>query len=258
MPVRLLSVELDGEVAEFSRDGATLVAETVGPGAPRVLLLHGLGMGRSVFADLVPRLPGAVVAVDLPGFGEAPEPPRPLSMPAHADLVAAHLRGRGGGPVLVIGHSMGTQVAAELAARYPELVAGVVLAAPTVDDGARGVARQALRFLQDLASLDPRVVVRGAREYLRAGPHLGAKIRATVDHRPEQVYPRITSPVLVLRGERDPVCPAAWCRAVTAAMADARMAEVPGHGHETMISDAAPAAELISGFLAGIPAPGSP
>ena len=247
-----LTPVLDGTVTAFTVGSATLIAERRRSGPDVFVLVHGLGMGRSVFADLAQRLSGTVLAVDLPGFGAAPEPALPLTMPQHADLIAAHLAAENLPPVTVIGHSMGSQVAAELAVRHPDRVRAVVLAAPTVDARARRLGRQALRFLQDTASLDPRVVVRGVREYLRAGPHLVRKIRATVTHDPDALYPRIAVPTLVLRGERDPVCPPAWCRAVAEAIPHGELDELPGCGHETLIRDGGPAVRRISAFLARV------
>ncbi|MEI3843318.1 MULTISPECIES: alpha/beta fold hydrolase [Microbacterium] len=269
MPRPLLSRDSDAAVREFDADragvagvpsGAVLVGETFGRGAPVYVLLHGLGMGRSVFVDLVEHLAdtplgdaegleGTVVAVDLPGFGEAPEPERPLTMAEHAELVAAFLGSESRRDTIVVGHSMGSQIAVELAARHPDLVAAVVLAAPTVDQSARGVLKQALRLGRDILRLDPRVFLRGAREYLRAGPHLAAKVRATVTHRPEKALSRIRVPTLVLRGASDPVCPAPWCQSVVDGLSDARFEVIPGHGHETLISDSRPAVELIVDFL---------
>ncbi|WP_404498377.1 alpha/beta fold hydrolase [Arthrobacter sp. GAS37] len=50
----------------------------------------------------------------------------------------------GAGPVVVVGHSMGTQFATELAVRRPELVSHVVLIGPVVDSERRTVFRQSL------------------------------------------------------------------------------------------------------------------
>ncbi|MFB4349738.1 alpha/beta fold hydrolase [Microbacterium sp. CR_7] len=233
---------------EFEHGGATLLAESFGEGGPTFLLLHGIGMGRSVYLDVVQRLRGRVVALDLPGFGEAPEPDRTLTMERHADLIAAYLRHVGEEPVVVIGHSMGSQIAAELAARHPSLVAGVVLAGPTVNKAARNVAAQARYLLTDLVGERPLVIWRGAREYLRGGPHLIRKIRATVVHEPEDAYARIDRPVLVLRGEDDPLAPMSWCREIIDAIPGADLQVIPDHGHGTLISDSEPAAELIQSF----------
>ncbi len=233
---------------EFEHAGATLIAESFGEGDHTFLLLHGIGMGRSVYLDVVQRLKGRVIALDLPGFGEAPEPTRNLTMERHADLVAAYLRHVESGPVVVIGHSMGSQIAAELAARHPSLVEGAILAGPTVDRAARNVASQARYLLIDLLGERPLVIWRGAREYLRGGPHLIRKIRATIVHEPEDAFVRIHCPVLVLRGEDDPLATPAWCQAIIDAIPGAELKTIPDHGHGTLISDSEPAARLIQAF----------
>jgi pimeloyl-ACP methyl ester carboxylesterase len=246
-----------GELTRYTFGGATLVAESSGTGPRVFVLIHGIGMGRRVFDDLRTHLladdergvRSTVIAIDLPGYGEAPEPARTLTMERSADLVAAFVTDRGTGPVIAIGHSMGTQVAVEIAARHPMLVHRVVLIAPTVDSRARTAAGQVLRLARDLFVESPRVISIGAREYVRAGPNLRAKFHAMLVHRPEDTYPWVTVRALVLRGEKDYVAPKDWCMYVTRALPDARLVEVLAHGHETMIRDAEPAARAILTFL---------
>lgn len=246
------------DTTRFTHAGATLITESSGSGPGTYVLIHGIGMGRAVFADLVKNLVGPdgsdarTIALDLPGYGEAPEPPRVLTMQRTADLVAAYLRAHHAGPAVIVGHSMGTQVAVEVAARHPELVRRLVLVAPTVNWRERGAIRQALRLAQDLAVESPRVIYIGAREYVRAGPNLRGKFHAMLSHAPELAYPCVAAPTLVLRGENDYVSPRDWCRFVAGALRDGRLAEVEGHGHETMIRDAAPAAALITAFAAAL------
>lgn len=59
--------------------------------APRTLvLIHGIGMGRIVF-DGVAEILGAhhrILAVDLPGFGDSPEPGSAASLEETAEIVA--------------------------------------------------------------------------------------------------------------------------------------------------------------------------
>lgn len=254
MPSRLLAPEgVPASVVEFSHGGATLIAEDFGTGARPYVLVHGIGMGRSVYLDFVERLPGRIIALDLPGFGEAPEPSRTLTMARHADLIAAFLRSIGVTDAVVIGHSMGSQIGAELAARHPDLIDGLVLAAPTVNSASRSVREQARYLLRDLIGERPIVLWRGGREYLRGGPHLIRKIRATVVHEPEKAYARVQCPVLVLRGERDPLAPVSWCREIVELTGGrAVLEEIHDHGHGTLISDAGLAAGLISGFAGSL------
>ena len=252
MASRLLAPEgVPASVTDFEHGGATLVTEDFGTGARPYVLIHGIGMGRSVYLDFVEQLPGRIIALDLPGFGEAPEPARTLTMARHADLIAAFLREIDVSNAVIIGHSMGSQIGAELAARHPAFVDGLVLAGPTVNSAARSVWEQATYLLRDLIGERPIVLWRGAREYLRGGPHLIRKIRATVVHEPEKAYAQVKCPVLVMRGERDPLAPASWCRQITALVPGrAEMCEIPDHGHGTLLSDARPAAEFITEFAA--------
>ncbi|MFC7788002.1 alpha/beta fold hydrolase [Microbacterium sp. MAHUQ-60] len=253
MPERLLAPEgAPADLGEFEHGGATLVYEDFGTGARPIVLLHGIGMGRSVFLDFVQRLRHRVIGLDLPGFGEAPEPARTLTMERHADLVAAYLRTRGITDAVVLGHSMGSQIAVEVAARHPDVVSALVLAGPTVNSAARSIRVQAVYLLRDLIGERPEVLWRGAREYLRGGPHLLRKMRATIVHRPENVYPRVRVPVLVVRGQHDPLAPMTWCREIVDAMPDARFEEIPDHGHGTLISDSQAAAMKVQAFIDGL------
>ena len=237
------------EEEEFAHAGATIIAERRGAGRHVYVLVHGIGMGRTVFADLARHLgDGEVIALDLPGYGEAPEPARVLTIERMADLVSAYLRERVGVPAVVVGHSMGAQIALEVAVRHPSVVDRIVLVGPTMDPAARTAPRQLWRLLRDIAVESPRVIAAGAREYVHAGPRIRAKFRAMLAHRPEDVLADADVPALVLRGEDDLVAPREWCIRVAETLPRGRLEEVPGHGHETMIRDAAPAARLIRAF----------
>ncbi len=244
----------DGEIEEFTHDGSTLIAERRGDHAASttVVLVHGIGMGRKVFADLSRRLePEAlVVSVDLPGYGEAPEPPRTPAIERMADLVAAYVRHLGRGPVILLGHSMGTQAVTEVTVRHPGTVSHLVLVAPTVDRHHRHALTQLVRLGRDLFGESAKVLLLGGREYLRAGPHLRRKMHAMLVHRPEHAYPRLEVPTLVVRGELDVVVPQPWFDEVVAAIPDAAPFVVEGHHHETLIRTAKPVTDELHRWLA--------
>ncbi|MBN9178093.1 MAG: alpha/beta fold hydrolase [Microbacterium sp.] len=243
----------DGEIETFTHDGASLIAERRGDAAASrtLVLVHGIGMGRKVFADLSLRAEddALVVAVDLPGYGDAPEPARTPTIERMADLVAAYLRHLGRGPVILLGHSMGTQVVTEVAVRHPGAVSHLVLVAPTVDRHHRRALTQLFRLGRDLLGESAKVLLLGTREYLRAGPNLRRKMRAMLVHRPERSYPAIDVPTLVIRGELDVVVPQEWFDEVVAAIPDASSFVVEGHHHETLIRDAEPAGAEIRRWL---------
>ena len=59
MPERLLAPEgTPASIVEFEHGGATLIAEDFGTGARPYVLIHGIGMGRSVYLDFVELVQG--------------------------------------------------------------------------------------------------------------------------------------------------------------------------------------------------------
>ncbi len=95
--------------------------------APEVLLIHGWGTCRSCWQVLLPELRSLahVTTVDVPGLGgEGPALELDTLIDALAAL-AAEL-GASGNPPVVLGWSLGGQLAMLLAARYPERVTALV------------------------------------------------------------------------------------------------------------------------------------
>ncbi len=101
------------------------------PGAPTVLAIHGVtghGARWRGFAD--DELPGVrVLAPDLRGHARSTWEP-PWNLEQHTDDLIAVIEGHGGGPVTVIGHSLGGAIACRLAAARPDLVRALLLLDP--------------------------------------------------------------------------------------------------------------------------------
>lgn len=244
-----------GTTREFRSDGRVVVITESGSEAgPRFVLVHGIGMGHRYWSKLADELgkTGRVYALDLPGFGDAPEPDHPLDMPTSGDLLAELvLAERIVSPVL-IGHSMGTEIVTEAAARHPELSDCIVLIAPTVNAEERTVRQQAWRMTQDMAHAKPRVWLIGTWYYLKTGPRWYAKkLRTMMNHRIEDTLPRVQARTLVIRGENDRVSPHEWAQRVAALVPDGRLREVSGRGHETMVTAAGDVAALIVRHASG-------
>ncbi|GGN11944.1 alpha/beta hydrolase [Actinoplanes campanulatus] len=104
---------------------ADLRVRAGGDGEPLLLLLHGLGATGDVWSgwwpELANRWPGRWIAPDLPGHGGSPALPE-YTFDALAEAVRPLVTG--GGPTVVLGHSLGGVVALALAARLP--VAAVI------------------------------------------------------------------------------------------------------------------------------------
>jgi 3-oxoadipate enol-lactonase len=113
----------------YERRGAVIRTFEGGEGPP-LLLVHGFGGAAWNFTELAPLLPGRrLIIPDLPGHGGSSPLPAP-TLTGFADVLAQIFEEQLlGGPVDVLGHSMGGVVALRLAERHPKLVRRLVLAA---------------------------------------------------------------------------------------------------------------------------------
>jgi pimeloyl-ACP methyl ester carboxylesterase len=112
--------------------GEILAIEQSGEGEPLVLI-HGFATTRAIWTLVVPALARTrrVVTLDVPGFGESDPAGRGFELDAVSDRIARGLEESGAGaPFDLLGHSLGAAVALTLAARRPEQVRSLVLAAP--------------------------------------------------------------------------------------------------------------------------------
>jgi esterase len=126
----MVTVRLDPDGAEMTTQGA-----------PTLLLIHGFLDDASVWDGLIDSLGGELGAVryDLPGFGS-----RSGSVPEALGTTLDSLADEAGevvggidGAVIVVGQSLGTQIAELVAARHPDKVHGLVLITPVPLGGTR-------------------------------------------------------------------------------------------------------------------------
>jgi len=136
------SLERDDRVV--LSDGASL-AYSIAPaqvpsGRPAIVLLHGLASNRTRWAEFVETTSLTrdfdVLRVDLRGHGDSVATGR-LSLERWCDDLSTLLRARSATSTILIGHSLGAQVALAFASRQPERCAALVLIDP--------VFREALR-----------------------------------------------------------------------------------------------------------------
>ena len=125
-----------------------------------IVMLHGIGNSAAGWDMVKEALPkdARLIAIDLLGFGSSPKPAgASYSVRVQARSVAATLLKMGlTTRVVLVGHSMGSLVAVELAKRYPLLVRGMVLCAPPIyrdSDENEGIIPNSERVLKKVYSL---------------------------------------------------------------------------------------------------------
>jgi pimeloyl-ACP methyl ester carboxylesterase len=230
-------------------------SSSVQPG-PTFLLLHGIGLSHREYTGLARHLSrrGRVVALDLPGFGELAKarnrPRHRVSVEENAALVRRAVKRLGLSPVVVVGHSMGAQFAVELARQSPESVTHVVLVGPVVDSRKPTLTAQALALMRDAPLEPPATQLRVMIDYVRCGiPWFLTEAVAMRDYEIDRAIPGVRHPVLIIRGENDPIADARWCRSLSELAPDGRVATIPGYRHNVVHSNPAASAAAILAFV---------
>ncbi len=103
-----------------------------GRGDTTLLLLHGYGESLMAYRAMFDRLAQhhRVVALDLPGFGLSDKPAGPYDLATMQHTLEDFISRWIQGPVVVVGHSMGGELAAALALARPDRIVALVLIAP--------------------------------------------------------------------------------------------------------------------------------
>jgi esterase len=249
------------------------------PGAPTVLLLHGMNQSAHSWDLVSLSLAGRyhMFALDQRGHGDS-EWSRDLdySEQSRAADALAFLADRELTSAVVVGHSMGGRVALRMALERPEAVRGVVVvdAGPRLNDKGVQVIRN---FVQRNTEFDDpgQFIDRVAsNDQFRSREHISrtfkynlilrvdGKYVSKVDHRQVEgtTGPRaaideirtIKRPVLVIRGSASEVFDARAAAEFVAALPDGRLETVPDASHNVQSSNTVGFLAALRPFLAAL------
>ena len=224
-----------------------------------LVLVPGLGLDAAAWRPTLASLPGPARAhasvVTLPGYGRADD---------GRGLAPAGLAARCGDRLLarpscvLVGHSASCQVVVHVAARNPQLVAGLVLLGPTTDPRAATWPRLAGRWLATARHEDPRQALTLVRQYTRTGVLTMRRTMEAARHDDLRTPLRdVRCPVLVVRGHHDRISPADWVEdlllAAPARAGRSRAVTLPVGGHMLPLTHGPGVAALLDGFLSELP-----
>jgi pimeloyl-ACP methyl ester carboxylesterase len=240
------------------------------PDGAAVVFLHGMGGSAHNWAAWTATLRGYWrLALDLPGhglsdIGEGAD----LSMSSLVAALSGFLGHLGLGPVVLVGHSMGAEVAWRFTRDHPDRVRALVLVSATgwPDDARRIRRRRPLAWLFGLRPLQPLLAWVSWRPQVRRSiqiayspqpaPHAAVELYTALAHgtRRRRALLRLLSgwyrrgfadpadfkgfnlPTLVMAGEQDRLTSPAHARRFVDAIPGARLILYPGVGHMPMVT----------------------
>ncbi|MFN0185052.1 MAG: alpha/beta fold hydrolase [Aquabacterium sp.] len=246
--------------------GRTAYAYTGGkpfdPALPCVVFIHGALHDHSVWTLMSRWLAHhghVVLALDLPGHGRSAGPPL-ADVAAHADWALAALDAAGVQQAVWAGHSMGSLVALEAAARAPRRASRLVMIGSAypmkVSDTLLATARDAPLAAIDMVNAfsisslaskpsypGPGMWLHGANRILMRRTQRGWAQGNLFEHDFSvcnqyagglQAAARVTCPAHLILGERDQMTPPRATREIVAAL-KATVQTIPDCGHSIML-----------------------
>ncbi|MCW5622719.1 MAG: alpha/beta hydrolase [Burkholderiales bacterium] len=246
---------------ELSVHGRKAYAYTGGkpfdPTLPVVVFIHGAEHDHSVWAlqsRYFAHHGRSVLALDLPGHGRSEGPPL-ASVEEMADWVIALLDAVHAEQVALVGHSMGSLIALECAARSPARSRAVALVGAAfpmrVSDELLAATRDDEPLAQDMVNIWSHAAF--AHYPSNPGPGfwvMGENLRLMQRQKPGVMHAdfvacnayangsaaaaQVRCPVLLVLGQRDVMTPPRATKELMAALPDARKMEIAGSGHALM------------------------
>jgi pimeloyl-ACP methyl ester carboxylesterase len=276
------SSKLPRSDVEVSGNGVSFVRRK-GRGRPFVFL-HGIGSRGASFATLIEALDlqGSAIAWDAPGYG--PSAPLVEDWPVpqdYAEALEAVLAELEITDAILVGHSLGTLIAASFARHYGARLAGLVLMSPSLGFGApRGgpMSIAARARLDEFETLGAKVYAAKRAAQLvydpQAHPELVTELTSTMETMRQPGYGQavhmlasgrmlddareLDLPTLILCGEEDGITPPDMARRVEEACpksmrGGARLTLLPKAGHMIYLEATGAVAALLREFAASIP-----
>jgi len=227
---------------------------TLGAGELTVVMLHGWGKSLQALRPMGEVMSTAcrVVLVDLPGFGLSPLPDEATNdgggwdTTKYSDRIKEFLDESGITSCVLVGHSFGGRLSVRLAARYPELVKGIVLigtpGVPRTRTPLEQIRLTSIRTAVAIAKrIDGLIGTRlfahffaprfGSADYKAAGDMRKTFVKTVNEDLTEEAK-KITSPTLLLWGADDREATLDQAHTYQSLLSDSELHVFPNKGHE--------------------------
>lgn len=230
-------LKYDLPVEKIELSNATKVAYVEqGMGKQTLLFIHGLGSylpaWNKNFAVLAQDY--HCVAIDLPGYGKSSKGNYEFTMTYYAQIIKEFVAKKGLKNIVLVGHSMGGQIALTTALQYPDLVEKLVLIAPAgfepfnkgerswfsnvmtpdavrltpVDQIRTNLAYNFYNMPDDAEFMyDDRVAMRTATDFNGYVYAVAESVKGMVEQPIYDFLPRIKQPTLAIFGANDNLIP---------------------------------------------------
>lgn len=249
-------------------NGHKLGFEVLRGKGPSLLLIHGLGLDRSIWREMAEKhLRGyQVILPDIRGHGESPAT---IGVTRIGDLAEDMLRLMDFleiEKVVVGGHSMGGYIALAMAYQHADRLAGLGLIASRATADTPEAKHSRVKMIEEIQKRGSRVLAESLAPQLSHDPHIQEKAYAIIEktssagligalhalaERPSRLafLPEIPVPSQVVAGGDDQIVPLAEAKEMARLLSNCSYLEIPAAGHMPMLETPGILGEGLRSFM---------
>ncbi|MBQ8660099.1 MAG: alpha/beta hydrolase [Alphaproteobacteria bacterium] len=220
----------------------------------KFVLLHGWGHSLENLRPIANELSDYdCYLIDLPGFGESPQPESVLSVSNYTDIIAYFIKTQFSkkDKVYIIGHSFGGRIGVYIGANYPDLISGAFILAGAglkkhkklfrqlIITGARGLKIIYKVIGKDVmtSALYRKYYERFAsRDYKNAQPLMREILKKTVMENLAPIARKVSVPTVLIYGENDTVTPVYFGKKYHKLIKDSKFYILPTFDHNGILT----------------------
>lgn len=223
------------------------------------VVLHGWGHKGELWRGIASKLSNnyKYVLLDLPGFGGSGFLDNGADVPEYSQFIEKFIKKMGWSKVVIIGHSFGGQIGADLAIKEPKLVEKLVLVAPAIIRK-KGLKVRAKIWLFSKFGILKKIIPKGilrkiyglvsTADYMEAGSQHREVLKKIVNYDLSDQLHKIKCKVLNIWGDRDESIPYAG-KEITKNIKDCQLRVIYKSGHNIHLSKPEELAQIINRFL---------
>ncbi|MDP4007048.1 MAG: alpha/beta hydrolase [bacterium] len=229
---------------------------------PALLILHGWGSSSGKWeriASEITKQGFRVYAIDLPGFGASSPPDAVWGIKEYAFLVLAFMDAIGESKVIIVGHSVGGQIALQLALFSPSRVEKLILLAPAAVRRGPGLREHFLKVLSKILGVLLYVAPVNVRtnikrigykmlqhpDYIKTYGIMREIFQKVIREDLTAMFPQVAVPTFLIWGGEDRITPLKDARLMEQTILGSQLSIVPESGHNLHVDVPQELTELI-------------